>query len=83
MPVFVVVENWTLEDFFSLVTFSELLNLTVICEVWDVGADAGGPELVTVAGGFGSSSTFDIDIEVWFQRADSCSLGAPGPTVAI
>lgn len=32
MLVFVADENWTLENFFSLVTFSELLNFTVTCE---------------------------------------------------
>ena len=63
--------------------FSELLNFTVICEVWDVGADDGIPELVTVAEGFDWLSGFDIDIEVWFQRTVSCSSGASGPTVEV
>lgn len=56
MPAFVVAENWTLEDFFSLVTFSELLHFNVICEVWvfwTVGVHGGIPELGTVAHGSG------------------------------
>jgi hypothetical protein len=50
MSVVVVLKNRTLEVFFSLeVTFSELLNLTVICEVWGVGVDNGTLELISVA----------------------------------
>jgi hypothetical protein len=50
MSVVVVLKNRTLEVFFSLeVTFSELLNFTVICEVWGVGVDNGTLELISVA----------------------------------
>jgi hypothetical protein len=82
MPAFVVAENWTLEDFFSLVTFSELLHFNVICEVWvfwTVGVHGGIPELGTVAHGSGWFSNFEMNIEVWLQRAGS----RPGPTADV
>lgn len=74
MSVFVVAENRTVEVLFSLVvTFSELLNFTVICEVGGFGVDNRTPELISVAETSGWLSNFDIDIKVWFQKASSCS----------
>lgn len=73
MFVFVVAKNRTLSGFFSpVVTFSELLNLTVICEVGGFGVDNGTLELISVAEISGWLSNFDIDIKVWFQKASFC-----------
>lgn len=73
MSVFVVAENRTLEVFFSLVvTFSELLNFTVICDVGGVEVDNGTLELISVTEISCWLSNFDTDIKVWFQKAGSC-----------
>lgn len=74
MSVLVAAENRTLEVFFSLVvTFSELLTFTVNREFGCFGVDNGTLEPISVAETSGWLSKFDIDIEVWFQKASSCS----------
>src|SRR3954469_8749062 len=83
MSVFVVVKNRTLEFFVFLdVAFSELLNFTIVCELWGVLIDNGTLELISVAEASGWLSKFNIDIKVWFQKAGSCS-SIPDPTVDI